>query len=29
MKVFSSHPHTDEPLVKKVAAALEEAGLEV
>ena len=29
MKVFISHAHTDEPLVKKVAAALEEAGLEV
>jgi hypothetical protein len=29
MKVFISHAHTDEPLVKKVAAALEDAGLEV
>ena len=29
MKVFISHAHTDEPLVKKIAAFLEEAGLEV
>ncbi len=29
MKVFISHAHTDEPLVKKVAAVLEDAGLEV
>ena len=29
MKVFISHAHTDEPLVKKVAASLKEAGLEV
>ena len=29
MKVFISHAPTDEPLVKKIAAALEEAGLEV
>jgi ABC-type branched-subunit amino acid transport system substrate-binding protein len=29
MKVFISHAHTNEPLVKKVTAALEEAGLEV
>jgi len=29
MKVFISHAHTDEPLVRKVAAVLEDAGLEV
>jgi hypothetical protein len=29
MKVFISHAHTDEPLVKKVAAVLEDIGLEV
>jgi TIR domain len=29
MKVFISHAHTDEPLVKKVAVGLKEAGLEV
>ena len=29
MKVFISHAHTDEPLVNKIAATLEEAGLEV
>jgi len=29
MKVFISHAHTDEPLVKKVAAVLEDTGLEV
>ena len=29
MKVFISHAYTDEPLVKKVAAGLEEVGLEV
>ena len=29
MKVFISHAHTDEPLVKKVATVLEDAGLEV
>ena len=29
MKVFISHAHTDEPLVKKIAAVLEDAGLEV
>ena len=29
MKVFISHAYTDEPLVKKIAAILEEAGLEV
>jgi hypothetical protein len=29
MKVFISHAHTDKPLVKKVAAVLKDAGLEV
>jgi hypothetical protein len=29
MKVFISDAHTDAPLVKKVAAGLKEAGLEV
>ena len=29
MKVFISHAYADEPLAKKVAAVLEEAGLEV
>ncbi len=29
MKVFISHAYTDDPLVKKVAAGLEGAGLEV
>ena len=29
MKVFISHAYTDEPLVKKIADGLEEAGLEV
>ena len=29
MKVFISHAHTDDPFVNKVAAGLEEVGLEV
>ncbi len=29
MKVFISHAYTDEPLVKKIVASLEEVGLEV
>jgi len=29
MKVFISHSHTDTPLAKKVASALEESGLDV